>query len=87
MKHQNHNHKRKLQKSMDYIQYSSNKKPKDGRCTECRQIKPLTRHHKIPKSEYGPNALYNIEWLCRACHDKRHGIAKIIDRMEGVNAG
>ncbi len=96
MRHHSHNHKRKLQKSIAYLS-SGNQKPKDGRCTQCGLIKPLTRHHKIPRSDNGPNALTNIEWLCRDCHDGRHGMVKkehkdnrtvpekIMDRMEGNN--
>lgn len=74
MRHLNHQKKRKLNKSFNYL--SSNPKPKDGRCQKCGEIKPLTKHHVIPKSDNGPSAQWNLKWICRDCHDEIHGIVK-----------
>lgn len=44
------------------------------KCLKCSKEAKITKHHKIPKSKGGSDRPENIEFLCRKCHDKVHGI-------------
>lgn len=48
------------------------------RCAECGvKSKRLTCDHIIPISQGGDNRFYNIQPLCRTCHDSKDNIKKI----------
>ena len=54
------------------------KPPKDGLCQECGQLRKLDSHHIVSRSRGGDESKENIQFLCRVCHMKAHGI-KVID--------
>ncbi len=42
------------------------------KCAECKEIKPLTRDHKIPVSKPGAtNDIANIQPMCRPCNSRK----------------
>jgi len=43
-----------------------------GRCSRCKKVQALTRHHIVPRCEGGPDEESNIELVCRPCHDRIH---------------
>lgn len=43
-------------------------------CERCKTTQNLTINHKTPLAKGGTNEAENLQILCRACHDKFHGI-------------
>lgn len=55
---------------------TTNKVPKKiGKCLGCKQKKPMTIHHIIPKRDGGKEKIVK---LCRACHNIADIIANVI---------
>ena len=43
-------------------------------CDDC-QLRPGAHvHHVVFRSQSGGDTATNLAWLCRPCHDARHGI-------------
>lgn len=40
---------------------------KNGTCPKCNEVRPLTKHHVLPKTHFGHTK--EIELICRECHD------------------
>jgi len=53
---------------------------RDGTCPKCNEVRPLTKHHVLPKTHYGHTR--EIEYICRACHDE---LEYYIVSVEGRN--
>jgi len=49
---------------------------KQIKCNSCGTLVRLDRHHKKLRSQGGDDSDENLEWLCRKCHNKKHGIGK-----------
>ena len=45
------------------------KRKKECECPKCHELKPMTRHHILPKRIYGRNQNKHIFLLCRRCHN------------------
>ena len=43
-------------------------------CEDCGVRPGVHVHHDIFRSKSGGDTVDNLRWLCRACHDARHGI-------------
>ena len=41
---------------------------RDGACVRCGSTYYLAAHHKLPRSEGGPDHPSNLEALCASCH-------------------
>jgi hypothetical protein len=41
----------------------------NGICPKCLTLKPLTKHHVLPKRHFGCGDRSPILFLCRECHD------------------
>ena len=56
-----------------------------GRCSMCRKVQPLTRHHIVPRSDGGADEDANIELVCRPCHNALHRMrprARTVSRVQ-----
>jgi len=42
-------------------------------CADCGDTENLQRHHLVSVMLGGRNVKENLVWLCKKCHDKRHG--------------
>jgi hypothetical protein len=49
----------------------------DGKCTRCKKLGKIERHHIIYRSRGGSNDASNLVNLCQACHKYRHVKEKI----------
>ena len=45
-----------------------------AKCEKCQTSEELTINHKVPLVQGGTNEAENLQVLCRACHDRFHGI-------------
>jgi len=51
-------------------------------CPTCGKMKPLTKHHVIPKKNGGKGIIENHFYICRECHDYVHEMFTKRQKME-----
>lgn len=55
-----------------------------GVCPKCGVVKPLTRHHILPKRLFGSQGNRDIFLLCRECHSELELLIPLRTKKEDI---